>query len=115
MGKRSRSTASAAHVTCGIMAIEPRQRWQENLPCFFLPPLMRFSIMLAYATVGYARAYGTRSPTARFHRRAAACLSMPKAKMGEVISKLARNGQRMVPRCAGNGLSRGVPTAKSVS
>ena len=33
----------------------------------------------------------------------------------EVISKLARNGQRMVPRCARNGLSRGVPTAKSVS
>ncbi|MBQ7650670.1 MAG: hypothetical protein IJS15_06900, partial [Victivallales bacterium] len=32
----------------------------------------------------------------------------------EVISKLARNGQRMVRRCAGNGLSRGVPTAKSV-
>ena len=32
----------------------------------------------------------------------------------EVISKLARNGQRMTRKCAGNGLSRGVPTAKSV-
>ena len=52
--------------------VEPRQRWKEirsHCSCH------RFHIIISCFSVGYARAYDTRSPTANILRRFAAYLS----------------------------------------